>query len=473
MSQQDWFEQNAPKQTASPDAGDWFAANAPADIPTQQAAPQSAVGQLFDSSKPLADRFRTADIALSGLGVNLAKGAIKKMAEPAATIAGGLNKLPWLGELLAPSQGVSAFKQAVQPSNTAQTVGGIGEQAGEMAVTGAPLRAGAEAIAAKLPFLAKYFAPVARIGAEALNTGMSAAAHGQPVGTSAGIGAAGGAVGEAFDALAPTLDNKALGIAGKDTRYGQTPAQAILDNTSGIRPATIARQAGQRASSLTRQMESGIADATQRTASGQAGMISTDSAHQVLDNALANAPRNATTYKDKISSLRDLLSFDAPGTVGPARRDFTPDEILEMKRGINKEISSWDSTARKSVTPVTKQLYRALDSQLDAAAPGNAELNQQIGSLITGSKRAEATAGRRSGVVTQLLSRGVPATAGGALGYSQGGPKGAAVGAAGGALLATPAGQMALARLLNAGLPEILARGLVSSGFGQEVQGSR
>ena len=150
-----------------------------------------------------------------------------------------------------------------------------------------------------------------------------------------------------------------------------------------------------------------------------------------------------------------------------ARREFTPDEILEMKRGIGKEISSWDSTARKNVTPVTKQLYRALDSQLDAAAPGNAGLNQQIRSLISGSKRADAVANRRSGVVTQLLARGVPATAGGALGYAEGGRKGAAVGAAAGSLLATPSGQMALARLLKSGFPEILARGLVSSGFGQ------
>ena len=31
-------------------------------------------------------------------------------------------------------------------------------------------------------------------------------------------------------------------------------------------------------------------------------------------------------------------------------------------------------------------------------------------------------------------------------------------------------GQMALARLLKSGFPEILARGLVASGFGQEVQ---
>jgi hypothetical protein len=427
--------------------------------------PQSAIGQLFDSSKPLAERFRTADTALSRTGVDLAKGAIKKFAEPAATIAGGLNKLPWIGQLLAPSQGVTAFKQSVQPSNTAQTIGGIGEQAGEMAVTGAPLRAGAEALAAKLPFLTKYFAPVARIGAEALNTGMSAATHGQPVGQSAGIGAAGGAVGEAFSAVAPPLVRKALSIGGKDVKYGQTPAQAILENTSGIRPATIARQAGQKASGVTRQMESGIADATQRTMSGQAGMISTDPAHQVLDDALSSAPRNATAYKAKVSSLRDLLNLDDTG-----RREFTPDEILEMKRGIGNEISSWDSTARRNVTPVTKRLYRALDTQLDAAAPGNAELNQQIGSLITGSKRAEATAGRRSGVVTQLLARGVPATAGGALGYAEGGRKGAVVGAAAGSLLATPAGQMALARLMKAGLPEMLARGLVSSGFGQEVQ---
>jgi hypothetical protein len=36
-------------------------------------------------------------------------------------------------------------------------------------------------------------------------------------------------------------------------------------------------------------------------------------------------------------------------------------------------------------------------------------------------------------------------------------------------ILATPAGQMAVARLLKSGFPEILARGLVSSGFGQEA----
>ena len=461
---QNWFAENAPRQASD---GDWFSQNAPSQQTAPPPAAQSAVEQLFDSSKPLAERFETADTALSRTGVNLAKGAVKKFAEPAATIAGGLNKIPWLGELLAPSQGVSAFKQAVKPSNLAQTIGGIGEQAGEMAVTGAPLRAGAEAIAAKLPFLAKYFAPVARVGAEALNTGMSAAAHDQPIGSAAATGAAGGAVNEAFSALAPAVVRKALSIGGKDVKYGQTPAEAILDNTSGIRPATVARQAGQKASSLTKEMESGIADATQRTVSGQAGMISTDPAHQVLDNALASAPRNASNYKDKIASLRDLLSFDAPGTVGPARREFTPDEILEMKRGIGKEISSWDSTARRNVTPVTKQLYRALDSQLDAAAPGNAGLNQQISSLITGSKRADAVANRRSGVVTQLLARGVPATAGGALGYAEGGRKGAAVGAAAGSLLATPSGQMALARLLKSGFPEILARGLVSSGFGQ------
>ena len=45
-----------------------------------------------------------------------------------------------------------------------------------------------------------------------------------------------------------------------------------------------------------------------------------------------------------------------------------------------------------------------------------------------------------------------------------------ATGASAGTLLATLTGQMALARLLKAGLPEILARGLVSSDFGQHVQ---
>jgi hypothetical protein len=99
----------------------------------------------------------------------------------------------------------------MQPSNTTQKIGGIGEQVGEMALTGGPLKAGAEALATKLPFLGKMAAPLLRVGAEAVNTGSNAALHGEPVGPSAATGAGGAALGESLPFVAPMLKKSAVG----------------------------------------------------------------------------------------------------------------------------------------------------------------------------------------------------------------------------------------------------------------------
>lgn len=429
----------------------------------QQAPPQSAVKQLFDTSKPLADRFQTADTALSKTGVDLAKGAIKKLAEPAATIAGGLSKLPWIGQTLAPSEGVSAFKQAVKPSNLPQMLGGIGEQAGEMALTGGPLKAGAEALATKLPFLGKFAAPAARIGAEALNTGASAAAHGQPVGPSAALGAGGAALGEAGQAIAPTLMQRALGIFGKDMKYGQTPGSALLENTSGLTPGTIAKQASSKASDLTGQLES--------AASSSTAPASTSKALSVIDSAIAKAQtRNSGAAIDKLQELRQQLTHDVT-TGQPFPQQMTPDKILQLKRGVGDLVSSWTREQRGPIQQVVPQVYRALDSELDTAVPQADQLNQNISSLITGSKAANKIAMGRP-TLGMLLRKGSMPGIGAALGYKEGGPKGALEASAGVAALQTPQARIAIARLVNSGLPAVLARGLVAKGL-QNVPASQ
>jgi hypothetical protein len=170
-------------------------------------------------------------------------------------VGGALKNVPFLGKYL----GGNYSQAGVVNPDVEQMGEGAGrmyEQGLELAATGGPLKAGATALAEKLPFAAKYTAPLLRIGAEAVNTGGNAALHGQPVGLSALLGAGGATVSEAGQALAPGLVQRALGMRGKDLRYGKTPGSAVLEETSGLRPSAIAEQAGQRSQDLTRTVES-------------------------------------------------------------------------------------------------------------------------------------------------------------------------------------------------------------------------
>lgn len=342
------------------------------------------------------------------------------------------------------------------PENTAQGVGKFGEQVAEIATP-----TGVEgAIASKLPKLGKLASAGVKVGSEALESGLKNKAQGGDFTTGAAAGAGGELLGMGAQKVAPKIAETALGITGKMRGHGRTIGQAVLDETKGVVPETIAKQAGEKIGSLTGDLE------RRASAFSVANTASTNPAHAVIDNAIANAPRNARDYTSKLESLKPLLDFNAGA--GPQRRAFTPEEILEMKRGVDKEISSWSPEVRKGVEGVKRQIYRALDSELDRTVPGAEGINQRISSLIPAQKRAAAIANNAS--TTQRIAHRISAhtgaaaggVAGGYYGYEHGGVPGAIYGSTLGIalpeLISSPTGQMTAARVLSK--PKPIVKGL-------------
>lgn len=389
---------------------------------------------------------------------DLYTGGVKEFGQGIATISSGLNRLPWIGEKLAPQIGVQSFKSQMQPDNATQKVGGALEQTGEMALTGGPIKSGAEAILPRLPWLA-------RIGAEAVNVGGNAALHGQSPTAGAIVGAGTEGLGQGLQAVAPKLAESALGVTGKMRGRGRTIGQSVLDETQGVRPATIAASAGQQIGNLNQQLES-AANASNQTAS-------TAPAHQALNQAIANAPRNAQGYIQKLQSLRPLLDFG-----NSAQQTYTPAEILEMKRGIGTEMKTWEPQLRKTAAGVQQQLYGALDSELDRTVPGAQQLNQRMSSLIPAKQRAQTlmnAAPLSQRMAGRMMAHTGALTAGafGAKeGYDQGGIPGAIGGGVAGTMipemLASPTGQMIAARAANNPVVLPWLRGLMLQGVSEE-----
>jgi hypothetical protein len=381
---------------------------------------------------------------------------------------GALKNIPFVGKYLGGNYSQSGV---VNPDveQMGEGAGRMYEQGLEMAATGGPLKAGATALAERLPFAAKYTAPLLRIGAEALNTGGSAALHGQPVGLAALLGAGGATVSEAGQALAPGLVERALGMRGKDLRYSKTPGSAVLEETSGIRPSTIAEQAGEQSQHLTRTVESMAKASNAPTSTQPAASI-------VLDEMIKAADENSATRYGQLEKVLNQLTTDFQ-TGKPIPSQMSAEQILKMKRGIGDLISSWSVEEKKGVMPVVAQVYHALDKELDQAVPASAGLNQRISSLITARQAAERTAARPSGVMGQFISHSTGAGLGSLLGYEAGGTKGAAqgalVGAIAGPVLRTPAARIAIARLVKSGMSEVMARMLVSQLGTQSDQGGQ
>lgn len=291
----------------------------------------------------------------------------------------------------------------------------------------------------------------------------------------------GGGFAAGANKIAPQAAESSLGITNAMRGRGRTIGEAVLNETQGVRPQTIMTQSKQQIGTLTGQMEDAVHAATQQGATG-----STQPAHDVLNSALNNLPRNARSIQDRMAGLRDLLDL-TPVQQGQARRMIhTPDELLEIKRGIGKEISTWPPEWQKlpDVKQVQTNLYGAIDGELDRLVPGNEQLNQRISSLIPASQAAKKLTD--AAPFTQRLAHRAAAHTGALVGSGIGSFLGAqegttpeekrrnallggAAGLVGPELLTTPTAQMVGARALNAFgqnpnlvLPWLRAVGIVS-----------
>lgn len=242
------------------------------------------------------------------------------------------------------------------------------------------------------------------------------------------------AVGRGFQGIARPIVKSALGLPGKAEAYGANPAAAVLEDTRGVRPATIARTGQQRISDLTNELDTAVANTTARP--------SLKPARDILNReSTSSAGFNSEQTPREISRMSKQLTEPRPGfkgatefpqgahtpisfrpavgmAPGPPRlvRGVSPEpiiaadqpasEFLGMKRQFDKDfISNWNPTANtKHGLGVARQAYNAMADELNRTVPGAERINGRIQSLIPAVDRAETVA-HNAGAVQKVIDR--------------------------------------------------------------------
>lgn len=362
--------------------------------------------------------------------------------------------------------------------------GGAGYDVGQISQFFLPGE-GEEALAAKLADLVPdvgKLSPALEMAARAVPPAASMAAINKLQGGNPAIGALAGAGGEvlseAAQKLAPKLAETALGVGGRERGFGKTPGKAIIEETTGLRPAKVEQSAEQ---SIDRIMK----PLTEMYKAYQ-GKVSIDPALYIINAAKSQAyASNDEALLDSINKIEKRLTTDLE--TGKPMKGVDAMRILSIKRGIGD--MKWNPNVDPNeILKIKRAVYHALDSELDRAVPEGSEMNQRVSSLLEVKRRAGIES-RGAGVTQRALERfgrhtgalAVPIT-GGYIGEREGGVPGAAIGALLGAyapeLIASPAFQMAVARnLLRAGeaTPKIalpLVRQLMANGRTYNVSSS-
>ncbi len=393
----------------------------------------SQVGSATPSgSQPAASLLSSVKQGAADLGI----GALKGIGQDINGVSALLNKIPFVGQYLAPSAGVQAARTLETPANTAQTIGAaIGNAAPAFLAEGALPEAG-ESLAGNL----------ARIAAQ---SGIGAVASpGNPAqGAIVGAGAEGLAQG--LSKIAPKMAETALGIGGKQRGFGKTPGAAALQYTHGFSPEAIEQSANNAIDALSQKLE-GLYASSKKTVSVQPAL-------DILDEARNKAVgQNNKEAIEAIDAIKDRLTKSAVD--GSPLQIKTPSGLLNLKRGIG-DVTNWNPTLQsRGTAKLLRQVYNALDSELDRAVPKGENINQAISSLIEARNRA-AIESRGAGILQRSAHRVAAHTGaltsaafGGYAGYRHGGVGDAALGALGGLIipeaLSSPSAQMMAARAM-------------------------
>ena len=344
-----------------------------------------------------------------------------------------------------PPANLEHVKQMATPEGIAQKIGYGGEQVGEFLAPGGLEKKGAAKLAELVPWAGRAAKPLAKVLTSGISAGaVNSAQGGSPI-TGAAMGAGGQIIGQGLKAAAPVMAETALGLPKAARAFGKTPGTALLDETRGIRPSTIAGSAQERLGELNPQLESAASSSRIPASLLPARGIVSDAASKA-------ANQNAEGLFNQLGKQGDFLDYGGPSG------EVTPQKLLDLKRGFNEEHLRWNPEMHDRALSTGRQAYNALDQELDRTVPESAGLNQRISSLIPVAQRAESIsrgaptlqrAAQRFGAHTGALTLG---GIGGYQGYREGGVPGAIAGGLTGVLapelIASPEGQMALARTL-------------------------
>lgn len=301
--------------------------------------------------------------------------------------------------------------------------------------------------------------------------------------------------GRIVKAPASPLAESAMGVRGPQRLNGATPGRAILEDTTGLQPENIQRSAQAKVNELDADLER-RARQSKQPASLQPAR---DVGAKAIDSARAanseSAPREMQPMVDQLTTPRPgfqgaveypqgshtPISFQqrptgllAPTPSGqPVTRlqlvrgtspepviaaEQAPIDLLGMKRQFSKDfIDNWNPNRGSNQSLGTaKQMYHAMDNELDRTVPGASAIDQRIQSLIPVIDRSELAARSASGIERALarIARPTGALAAGLTGMFEGGRKfglpgallGGAAGLAAPEVVSMPAVQMGVAR---------------------------
>ena len=435
--------------------------------PQQESAPAAGgvLGTLADVGRGMYKGVGSTVAGLNSLASSI-PGVGKYLATPTGQALQGHVSTPQ--EIAANQQ---TLNQQTTATNTAQKVGKFAEQAGEFLIPGA----GEERLALKVGELAPALGKIApRIAAKALGAGVvNSAQQGTPGAfvTGAALGGVGEGVAQGMKAIAPVVAEKAIGVRAPDRAFNRTPGQAILDETTGLKPGTVAAQAGQKVGDLTGQMQDLVNSSTTPVDLGGARQIARDAyGTAVRQNAPSQkkealallqqlTQRDGTSVTPQTSGWGGISQKATPiGSPTPIPQVVPASMALDLKRGIGAEVNSWNpATVSTLASGAQKAIYGNIDSALDAAAPGTEALNQRISTLIPVAARAGAT-DLNEGVIGRSIGRlGKPTGAliGAGIGAEEGRRNGGAAGAVAGGL----AGLVAPELISNPTALMVIARG--------------
>jgi hypothetical protein len=323
-----------------------------------------------------------------------------------------------------PPADIERLKELTRPTNTMQRIGKGTEQVGEFL-----LPTGLEEGAVK--FGTGAFGNGAelasRMAGSAVHTGAINKTQGGSFTGGAAAGAVGAAAGAGLKKIAPKLAEAALNVRGTDRAYGRTPGEAILKDTTAIKPGKIAQQASGKVDDLTHELET--------MAQESPNSVSLLPAREVAEDAYNNAvSRNNESTIKKIRTMAKQLGEDHEGNEIP--EITSPSQLLHLKRGVGDLQTSWNpATAPKWVNGQVGRVYHALDDEFDRAVPEGADLNRRISTLLPVAQRANA-AELNAGLAQRAIGRfkahtgalALPIGLGSAEGYRHGGVPGAILG---------------------------------------------
>lgn len=290
------------------------------------------------------------------------------------------------------------FGDKLKPNNLSEKIGFTGEQVGEYFLPGA---AGIKAT--------KGMGLAAKVGAEALGTGIVSTAQGNDlknVATMSGIAGAIPIVGK-LSSIAATpvkkflsekissalLNKYILRPVAKDFHFGKDPGLGVAKEglTANTREGLL-KEIQKRIKLIGNQVDDVLRNADPAT------KISVNSALKGLDKKIAKAAgegeevlyNRLVKFREGLTSKFKIIEGKAV-KVGDRPLQLTALEANQLKRSIGKSFKWTGQAFDAEVNQAKVEVYRALNEMIDKSVPGTRALNQRWANLLTAEKALENT----------------------------------------------------------------------------------